>query len=208
MLNNFQGAQKWSRTKHHVTAVWVAQACHGWASVAAMAHGSRWELVLNAHEYSLQIAVCTMCNLSTSQLQTECHIHAEIWPITGIWPNQLISQLLVWCTMPRLLSCDCSAQLRSFCVVYVCEQMSCLVDTKIAIWVCHKGAMSHWWQLVGHLMMPKGTGPDENSSFDAHGCWELLQWCMWWNLSTWSRQTKSYKLWHSSEVCAILVNTG
>ena len=26
-------------------------------------------------------------------------------------------------------------------------------------------------------LLPKGTGPDENSSFDAHGCWELLHVC-------------------------------
>ena len=60
----------------------------GWASVAAMAHGSRWELACNC-KLLPQISVRTMCNLSTSKLQTECHIHAEIWPITGIWPIQI-----------------------------------------------------------------------------------------------------------------------
>ena len=57
----------------------------------------------------LQIAVRTICNLSTSKLQTECHIHAEIWPITGIWPTALSLQdsiiyrprrLLLICTSP------------------------------------------------------------------------------------------------------------
>ena len=48
---------------------------------------------------------------------------------------------------------------------------------KIAIWVCHQGAMRYMWQLVGHLVLPKGTAPDENSSFDAHAYWELLHVC-------------------------------
>ena len=143
----------------------------------------------------LQIAVCTMCNLSTSKLQTECHIHAEIWPITGIWPIQIVGAFdVMHHATTAVLWLQCAAAFILCCVRVWANVMPCgHQNSNLSLpQGCNEPLVATGWAFDD----TQGPGPG----------WELEFWCpwllrivacMWWNISTWSRQTKSYKLWHN-----------